>query len=379
MTQTTRGIDCSVLCMAILACGLTMLTACEVPATPEWEIQTTLPVASDTFTWADLLPPFIAIDTIDGRELFVIDLPASAIEYRLGQLCSLCAELHGQTVTVPPFDFADSLEILFPDRLHAIEVAESGFDAGVENQVGFDLLAERDPSDDAPSLVLVLRDLESLTTLDSVAVGPGTESLPSGSTWNRRLAIADETVTRGFRLVVLFHYPGSEVDVQIDTASVARLVGRLDGAQIPALVLVVDNELWDEADDVNLDQTTRDEIVYRFRGGRVEFVVQHDLEATSTLEMSLASSRAHLFSGDPRNEVSWGGLQLTSGQIQSLEITQDQLETVATFPEPFYFGYRGVANGTATGPGGALKLTRITAAQRARVIFRLHSRLRVGE
>lgn len=378
MTQATRGNDRKRLWLAIVACGLALLAACRIPDAPGWEIQTTLPVASDTFAWNDLLPPFITTDTVDGREVFVIDLPQSSLEYRLGELCGLCADLNGQTVTVPPFDFADSLDIRFPDRLFAIEVAESGFDAEVENQVGFDLLAELDPADGTPPLILILRDLESLTTLDSIAVGQGTESLPSGSTWSRRLAIVDKTVTSGVRLVVLFHYPGSQADVQIDTARVARLVGRLDGAQIPAIVVVVDDEVWDETEEVDLDQTTRDEIVYRFQGGRVDFVVFHDLAATSTLEMSLASTPVHLFSGDPRNEVSWGGLELTSGQIQSFGISQLQLETLATFPEPFYFGYRGVANGTATGPG-ALKLTRITADQRARVIFRLHSRLRVGE
>lgn len=378
MTRSTRGNDRRQLRVTIIACGLALLTACRVPEAPEWDIQTTLPVASDTFTWADLLPPFIVTDTVDGREVFAVDLPPRSLEYRLGDLCGLCADLDGQTVTVPPFDFTDSLDITFPDRLFAIEVAESGFDTEVDNQVGFDLLAERNSTDDTPSLILILRDLENLTTLDSIAVGPGTESLPSGSTWSRRLAIVDKTVTRGVRLVVLFHYPGSQAAVQIDTMRSARLIGRLDGAQIPAIVLVVDNEVWDEVEEVDLDQTTRDEIVNRFQGGRVDFVVFHDLAATSTLEMSLASTRAHLFSGDPRNEVSWGGLELASGQIQSFEISQVQLETLATFPEPFYFGYRGVANGMATGPS-ALKLTRITADQRARVIFRLQSRLRVGK
>lgn len=378
-TRATKVIGRRLISPVVLVGGLAVLASCDIPEAPEWEIATTLPVASDTFTWADLLPPFIVIDTADGREVFLIQLPPGSAEYRLSQLCSLCAELNGQTVAVPPFDFADSLDIPFPERLHSIEVAETRFDAEVENQVGFDLLAERDPADDSPSLILILRDMETHATLDSVFVGRGTEPLPSGSTWNRQMVIVEKTVTRGVRLIVLFHYPGSEIEEQIDTTHVARLVGRLDGTRIPAITLVVDGVTWDDDDKVSLDQNTRDVIVDRFRGGQADFVIFHDLEATSTLEMSFATTRANLFSEDPQNAVSWGGFELTSGLTQNLEVSLDQVETIATFPEPFYVGYRGVANGTRAGAGGALKLTRITADQSAVVSVRLHSRLRMGE
>jgi hypothetical protein len=310
--------------------------------------------------------------------VFVVQLPEQSLEYLLSRLCPACAELDGQTVTVPPFDFSDSLDIPFPERLYSIEVAESGFDVRIENQLGFDLLVERDPPADSPSLVLILRDLQSLATLDSVFLGRGTESLSNGSTWAQRLAIVDETVTQGLRLVVLFHYPGSETEIQIDTTRFARLVGNLDGSQIPAVTLVVDGVEWDDDDEVRLDQNTRDEIVNRFLGGRVDFAVLHDLEATSTLDVSFAATRAQLFSGDPQDEVSWRGLELTSGLIQSFEITTAQVETIAGFPEPFYIGYRGVANGTREGPGGARRLSAIRPNQRARVSLRLHSRLLVG-
>jgi hypothetical protein len=378
-SRGTQGISRGVSGLALLGCGLSALVSCDIPEAPEWEIAATIPVATDTFTWTDFLPPFIVIDTVDGREVFVISLPQQSAEYRLSQLCSLCGELNGQTVTVPPFDFADSLDIPFPDRLYSIEVTETGFDAEIENQLGFDLLAEREPAADPPSLLLVLRDLESLTTLDSVFLGPSAGPVPSGSTLTRRLDIVDNVVTRGVRLVVLFHYPGSEFEVQIDTTRFARLIGRLDGARIPALTLVVDNVSWDDDDKVSLDQNTRDEIVNRFRGGDVEMVVFHDVEANSTLEVSFAATRGELFSQDPQKAVIWGGFELTSGLIQDLEVTLGQLETIATFPEPFYFGYRGVANGTRAGAGGALKLSRITADQRAHVSLKLHSRLLVGK
>ncbi len=377
--RSRQGITRGILGLTLLGCGSTVVTSCDVPESPEWEITTTIPVASDTFTWVDFLPPYIVIDTVNGREVFAVALPPGSAEYRLSQLCPPCAELNGQTVTIPPFDFADSLDFPFPDRLHSIEIEKTGFDAEVENQLGFDILPEQHPAGASPSLILILRDLESLTTLDSVFLGPSAGSVPSGSTLTRQLDIVDNIVTRGVRLVVLYSYPGSEIEVQIDTTRFARLVGRLDGATIPALTLVVDNVVWDGDDRVRLDQNTRDEIVNRYRSGKVEMVIVHDVEANSSLEVSFAGARADLFSGDPRKAVNWGGLDLTSGLVQDLEVTLDQIETIAAFPDPFYFGYRGVASGTRVGPGGTLKLTRIAADQRARVSVKLNSRLRVGK
>ena len=373
--RITRGI----IGLTLLSCGSIVVASCDVPESPEWEITTTIPVAIDTFTWVDFLPPYIVIDTVNGREVFAIALPPGYAEYPLSRLCPPCAELNGQTVTIPPFDFADSLDFPFPDRLHSIEVEKTGFDAEVENQLGFDILPEQHPAGASPSLILILRDLESLTTLDSVFLGPSAGSVPSGSTLTRQLDIVDNTVTRGVRLVLLYSYPGSEIEVQIDTTRFVRLIGKLDGAQIPAVTLVVNNVAWDGDDRVRLDQKTRDEIVNRFRGGKVETVIDHDVEANSSLEVSFAATRADLFSVDPQRAVIWSGFDLTSGLVQDLEVTLDQIETIATFPDPFYFGYRGVASGTRVGPGGVLKLTRITAPQRAHVSLKLNSRLLVGK
>lgn len=373
--RITRGI----IGLTLVGTGSTIVASCDIPESPEWEITTTIPVVSDTFTWVDFLPPYIVIDTVNGREVFAVALPPHSAEYRLSQLCPLCAELNGQTATIPPFDFADSLDIPFPDRLHSIEVEETGFNAEVENQLGFDILPDQNPAGGSPSLILILRDLESLITLDSVFLGPSGGSVPSGSTLTRRLNIVDNTVTQGVRLVLLFSYPGSEVEIQVDTTRFARLVGKLDGAQIPAVTLVVDSVAWDGDDRVRLDQNTRDEIVDRFRGGKVEMVVVHDVEANSSLEVSLAATRADLFSADRQKAVIWSGLDLTSGLVQDLDVTLDEIETIATFPDPFYFGYRGVASGTRVRPGGVLKLTRMTADQRARVSLKLNSRLRVGK
>jgi hypothetical protein len=107
-------------------------------------------------------------------------------------------------------------------------------------------------------------------------------------------------------------------------------------------------------------------------------VVFHDLEATGNLEISMAATRDLLFSGDPLNELRFANLDLTSGVEQTVELTLAQFEQIATFPDPFYVGYRGVAYGTHSGLGGRTKLSRIRPDQFVVWRLRFRTRLQVG-
>ncbi len=363
---------------AVGALSLFSLESCDIPEAPEWEIDLVLPLVADTFTWDDVLPPVITTDTVDGRAVFVINLPEERVEYRLAELCSFCADKNGQTVTIPPYDFTDSLDVRFPPELYSADIATAEFVVEIENQVSFNLFPQPDPSDTQSTLILVLRDLGTAETVDSVVIGPGAETLPPGSNWSRRLRVADKTLTGGVRLVFRYHYGGSETPVPIDLSGIVTLLGELDGIQIPGVVVVLDDERWEEDDELEIDEQTFDEILDRYRSGLIEVVLFHDLEAIGIIEASVAATRGHLFSGDPRNEVNLGELELTSGLLQEVGLTLEQVETISAFPDTFFVGYRGVVNGTQTGPGGETKLSRILADQFAHMRMKLHGRLRVG-
>jgi hypothetical protein len=363
---------------AVGAFALLLLLSCDIPEAPEWEIDLVLPLVTDTFTWDDILPPVITTDTVDGRAVFVINLPTEVVEYQLGEVCSFCVDNNGNTVTIPPFDFSDSLDIRFPPELYSAEVSAAEFIVEIENQVNFDLFPQPDPSDTKPTLILVLRDLATAETVDSVVIGGGSESLPPGSNWSRSLTITDQTLTGGVRLVFWFHYPGSETPIEIDLSGLVRLFGTLDGTVIPGIVVVLDDERWEEDDRLAIDDETFDDILYRYRSGLIEVVLFHSLEATGVIELSFAATRDHLFSGDPQNEVNLGELELTSGLLQEVGLSREQLETISAFPDTFFAGYRGVVDGTRVGPGGETKLSVILADQFAHVRLKLHGRLAVG-
>ncbi len=357
---------------------VTSLAACDVPEAPEWDIDTTVPLSSDTFSWIDFLPPVVDTVTADGQKVFVLNVPQDSIAYRLSRVCPACAALHGDTVQIPPFEFADSVDIRFPDNLVAVGVQRATLSAGVDNGLNFDLLGPPSQPDTLPTLTLVMRDLATGATIDSLALRRGADSLPAGSRWSPVLSISDTEVVEGVRLVLRWLYPGSQVVVEIDTMRVAALLAKLDGTQIAHVTVVLDEAEWDDDDRIKLDQRTRDEIVERFRSGEITTVVYHNLEATGNVEISMAATREALFSGDPVNELRLADLDLTSGLEQTVELTRGHLAQIAAFPDPFYIGYRGVVNGTRSGFGGRTKLARLTADQTAQLRFRLRTRLHIG-
>lgn len=161
-----------------LVCAVLALGACQIPEAPEWEINTTLPAAIDTFSWIDFLPPAVDTATVDGEKVFIIKLAQSDAEYRLSGVCSPCIELQGQTVRIPAFEFADSLDVRFPEELYSIEIRRADLEAELENNLPFSLLDDRIETDD-PVLTLVVRDLGSGVTIDSLTSQPGVDSVPA--------------------------------------------------------------------------------------------------------------------------------------------------------------------------------------------------------
>jgi hypothetical protein len=335
--------------------ALGSLSACHVPEEPEWEIVARAPLSYDTFTWIDFLPPTVDTVTAGGQLVFVLNVPQDSITYRLSRVCPACVELHGETVQIPPFDFADSIDVRFPENLAAITVQQATLRADVDNGLNFDLVGPPSQSDTLPTLVLVLRDLASGTTLDSLSLQRGGDSLPAGSRWSPVLWISDSEVVDGVRVILRVMHPGSERLVEVDTMRVAALLAKLDQTQIAEVTLVLDGATWEDDDPVWLGQQTRDEIVERFRDGEMTAVVFHDLEATGNLEISMAATRDLLFSGDPLNELRFANLDLTSGVEQTVELTLAQFEQIATNAMVMgwimdeYSSYYGFSPGVVTG------------------------------
>ena len=353
-----------------------MLTACEIPKAPQWDVEVLVPYSSDTLTVADFLPDAISVDTVDGTAVFRTEPQADSVEFRLGQMCSQCLALDGQTVQVPAFQYTDSLDVPFPPRLVTIDVTSALLEIRVTNGLAFDpLKPDPDPAD-AGYIALVERDIVSGTTIDSVVISGASETLAPGETRAVRFSITDKQISEGVRLVVHVVAPQDGQTVTIDTTQVTKVAVSLGEIQVSSVAVVVDSLTLDEQAQIPVNRTAMDVLASRALRGRFELVLQHSLDLEGLFRTSIAGSAADLFSGDPTRELQLDQLVFTPGLPQLRELTSEEIKRVASF-DPMLIGFRAIVSGTRTGPSGQRSVARFTPEQFLHVTLQLRSTERV--
>ncbi len=357
--------------------GLALLAACDVPEAPEWEVGLTVPFSSDPITIVDFLPAGVDTAVIGGRSFFTVIEQGDSSTYSLGEICGPCAALQSATTDVPGFDFVDSLDVRFAPELVAIELFDGRLGARFHNQMSFDPLRPHPDPDSAGYVAFAIRDLLSGVLLDSLFISGTTESLPPGSTREFAFAVTNAVITQGVRAVFYVHSPADGQTAQIDTAASAGIAAFLDQLLVDAVSAVVDADTLEENFLIEFEDDARSEIAERVQSAIYELELIHSGEVDGTLEISIAESAAALFSGDPLSEVRLTGLAFTPSLVQSGELTPDEVQRIADFLD-VHLGYRGVASGTRTGPGGIGNVSRFTADELLRTEFRVTSRIRVG-
>ncbi len=362
---------------ASLCAGLSLLAACALPDAPEWDVGLTVPFSAEPLTIVDFLPPTVDTAVVGGQSVFAVDAQRDSAGYTLGEMCGVCGAFQGVTVTVPAFDYVDSLDVRFPDDMVAIEVLSGRLGARLHNQLNFDpLRPDPDPAS-AGYVAIALRDLSSGTLLDSLFISGAVESLPVGTSREFELSISDATIGEGVRAIFYVHSPEDGQTAQIDTALSAAVGAFLDQLLVQAVSVVVDADTLDESFRIDFEEDARDEIAQRVQSASYEFELIHTGEIEGTLEISIAESTEALFSGDSNREVRLTGLVFTSDLVQRGELTTDEVLRIAGFPD-VYVGYRGVATGTRTGPRGLVNISRFTADQFLRTELVVISRVRLG-
>ena len=362
--------------MSVAAAGLLMLTACEIPKAPQWDVEVLIPYSSDTVTVADLLPSTITLDTVGGTPVFQTQPMADSVEFRLGQMCSQCLALNGQTVQVPAFQYTDSLDVPFPPSLVTIDVTSALLEIRVTNGLAFDpLKPDPDPAD-AGYIALVQRDLVSGTTIDSVVISGGSETLAPGETRVVRFSITDKQISEGVRVVVHVVAPQDGQTVTIDTTQATKVAVSLGNIQVGGVAVVVDSVTLDEQAQSRVNQTVRDVVARTAQGGQFELLLQHDLDLAGDFRASIGGSTADLFSGDPMRDIQLNRLVLTPGVLHTRELTADQIRQIASF-EQVLIGFRAIVSGTQTGPSGQSSVARFTPEQFLYVNLQLRSVRRV--
>ncbi len=360
-----------------LGLGLALLAGCDVPEAPEWEVGVTVPFSSDPLTIVDFLPAGVDTAVVSGRSVFTVGEQRDSSAYSLGQMCGPCGALQGTTIEVPGFDFADSVEVRFPQELVALELFDGRLGTRFHNQMGFDPLRPHPNPDSAGYMAVAIRDLLSGALLDSLFISGTTESLPPGSTREFALAVSSAVITQGVRAVFYIHSPADGQTAQIDTTAAAAIAAFLDQLLVDAVSVVVDADTLEESFLIEFEDDARSEIAERVQSAIYELELLHGGEVEGTLEISVAESPAALFSGVPLAEVRLTGLVFTPGLVQSGELTPDEVQRIAEFVE-VRVGYRGVASGTRSGPGGIGNVSRFSAAEFLRTELTVTSRIRVG-
>jgi hypothetical protein len=363
--------------------GLLSLAACEIPEAPNWDVGVVLPFTSDTITIIDFLPrdsaQVLIVDTatIGGQRVFTVQVQQDAVDYRLGQMCSLCQSSAGLTIAVPGFEYTDSLDVLFPDDLITLELITARLSIGVQNGLNFDPLRPHPDPDSAGFIALVARDVATGATIDSVFISGASRTMRAGSTTEFEFGVANSILSEGLRIVFHIRSPQDGQTVTIDPDLNARISGLLDQITVSGVTVVVDNRTLDEDERIEVDQGVRDELANRVQSGEFELELLHNLQLSGDFTSSIAGSRADLFSGDPSREVRLNQLVFTPGPVQTGQLTREEIELIASFPTVF-LGYRANASGTETGPKGQLNVGRFTPDQFLQVKLKLTSIVRVA-
>ena len=348
--------------LTVAVVGLGILAACKLPEAPQWDIGVVLPYTSDTVTVLDFLPSAVSVDTVGVTPVFETQPQTDSVEFRLGRMCILCQVLNGQTVQVPSFEYIDSLDVLFPPELVTIQVISALLEIRVTNGLNFDPLKPNPDPANAGYIALVARDIGTGTTIDSVLISGANETMIPGETETFQFGIADMEISEGVRIVFHIVSPQDSQTVTIDANLGAKVVVLLGSIQVSGVAVVVDDKTLDEREQIEVDQNVRDALARLAQGGLFELELQHNLDLEGVFRASIVGSPADLFSGDPTRDVALNQLVLTPGLVQTIELTAEQLQRIATF-ENVTIGYQAIASGTETGPSGELKVARFTPEQ----------------
>jgi len=364
----------------ILAPGvvaLVVIAACEVPESPEWDVGVIAPFSSEPLAIVDWLPAAVDTTSFDGVPAFTVDDQRDSVAYTLGDMCSSCQALDGLTVPVPGFDFVDSLDVFLAQDLFSVEVLSARLGTLLTNGLDFDPLRPNPDPAAAGYIAVAVRDLGSGALLDSVLVSGADESLPPGGSRPFELQLNDVEISEGVRTVLYVHSPDDGQVATISTSDSLALTTFLSEIGVSAVTARLDDRTLEEAFTLDVDEEARQEIADRVQTASYELQLDHTLEVTGTLQVSIADSRADLFSGDPLREVRLPDLSLAPGLVQQNTLTVVEVQRIASFTQPL-IGYFAVASGTRQ-TGAQANLARFTPGQQIDAQLTVTSRVRVGE
>ncbi len=362
-----------------LCAAIGLVSGCEVPEAPQWEVGLLVPFELDSITFRDFLPDDVRDTVVAGQPAFAVTTQPASFDFTLGRMCGDPCDLQGLNVPVPGFDFTDSLDVSFAAELASFRLVSSTLTFQLRNGFGFDPLRPNPDPNSAGFIALVARDIGTGALVDSVQLNGATETLPPHSSRAIVLNLSNIELSAGVRTLLIIHSPFDGQTATLVPDSAVGLTTSLDDNIVSGVTAVLESRTLEESFILDFDQDVRTEISEEILGGTVELELTHNIEVVGILDVSVAGGIADLFSGSPFTEVRLFSVDFSpapEGRRVIRELTAEQLRFIANLPE-IHIGYRGVASGATLDALGR-RTVRLTPDQFVETRIRLTARLEVN-
>jgi len=158
--------------------------ACDYPTSlPKWDTQWLVPAKSTTLSPGQLLPANVTLAS--DNSAFLVSVAPVTISRSLGELCTACTALNGQTVAKPLFTATPTDTLRFPAGVSAATLAGGAVSISINNGLNFDPI--RPGASSRGTLQLTLT--SGGTTVGGLTLDGNSDALPAGQTTTRTITL----------------------------------------------------------------------------------------------------------------------------------------------------------------------------------------------
>ncbi len=256
------------------------LAACDIPTElPKWNPTFAVALEGTSIPVTQLLPSSVAV--ADNTH-FVLALGPVTFSRTLGQLCSACNAVNGQTVPKPQFSAAFSESIALPADIAGVTISSGWIRFSVAHTLAFDPL--RPGGGATGNLIVSVRTPEGVL-LGSQTISGSQRSFPPGSALTDSIAVSG--TTDSFLAGVILNSPAG-APARIDTAAgftITTTPARLLLTDVQ--LRVVGRQITGQQLQVNLSGIDQF-IINRVRGGRLVLSITNGFNAAGTMMLNIS-------------------------------------------------------------------------------------------
>lgn len=346
--------------MSQLRAGLSLvallsLVACDIPTgAPIYDTLWEVPGKSTSISVNTILPSGVTVSPDNSAFQVAVSPSSISINRSLGQDCTLCNSLNGQSAPKPPFVGGGSANISLPSSVTSATLVRDTLTVTLSNGFNFDPI--RPSAGNRGYLVVMVRNGTNVIGRDSVD-GNNT-AFPASTNLVRKIPLSG-TVTgaNGIQVSTSLNSPAGD-NVIIDMTRTIGVTGSLGTFSVSAAQVSVANQsVSSSASDLDL-KSIDSTITKRVGGGSLLLNVANPFNVTGNLTVNFAGAATPIQKSVP----------LTGGASTPV-ITFTKSEIEALFGRQVSMTFSGNVNGSSV---------TVTPGQVVSVASRLQVALTVG-